>query len=61
MFEGSRTFRALRHRNCRLFVAGPATVVVGGSVCIVAAAYFARRLPELRDEARALVAAQPQP
>ncbi|MES1207552.1 MAG: MFS transporter [Pseudomonadota bacterium] len=47
--------------NTLLQTLSPATVMIGGSVCIVAAAYFARRLPALRDEARALVAAQPHP
>jgi len=64
-------FRALQHRNYRLFFAGqaislvgtwisriaidigaPRTVIVGGSLCIVGAALFARLLPRLRTLVR---------
>ncbi len=37
-------------------IGAAATVSIGGGVCVVAATYFARRLPALRDEARALMA-----
>ena len=33
------------------------TVAVGGGVCVLASLYFSRRLPALRDQARALLAA----
>jgi len=35
----------------------PATIAVGGAVCMAAAAVFGRRLPGLRTEARRLIAA----
>jgi MFS family permease len=57
MFLGMAPFGAFFAGASAQRIGAPATVIFGGSVCMVAAAYFARRLPALRDEARALVAA----
>jgi hypothetical protein len=39
-------------------VGAPTTVTIGGVICVAAAAVFATRLPSIRGEARALIAAQ---
>ncbi len=57
MFLGMAPFGAFFAGASAQRIGAPRTVMIGGSVCILAAAYFARRLPALRDEARALVAA----
>jgi MFS family permease len=57
MFLGIAPFGAfMAGASAQRFGASP-TVVVGGSVCVLAALYFTRRLPALRDQARALIAA----
>ena len=43
-FEGSRTFRALRHRNYRLFVGGQLISLVGTWLQSVAQAWLVYRL-----------------
>jgi MFS family permease len=57
MFLGMAPFGAFFAGAAAQRIGAPATEMVGGGVCIVAALYFARRLPALRTEARALMAA----
>ena len=57
MFMGMAPFGAFLAGASADRIGPSATVATGGAVCMLAAAYFARRLPALRDEARALVAA----
>jgi MFS family permease len=57
MFLGMAPFGAFFAGAAAQRIGAPATELAGGAVCIVAALYFARRLPALRTEARALVAA----
>jgi MFS family permease len=57
MFLGMAPFGAFFAGAAAQRIGAPATVAVGGGVCVVAALYFARRLPALRTEARALIAA----
>jgi predicted MFS family arabinose efflux permease len=57
MFLGMAPFGAFFAGAAAQHIGAPATVVVGGGICIVAALYFARRLPALRTEALALMAA----
>jgi hypothetical protein len=39
-------------------IGAPATVAIGGVVCIIGSAIFSLRLPALRTEARELIVAQ---
>ncbi len=57
MFLGMAPFGAFFAGASAQRIGAPATELIGGGVCIVASLYFARRLPGLRTEARALVAA----
>ena len=57
MFLGMAPFGAFFAGAAAQRIGAPATEMIGGGVCIVAALYFARRLPALRTEARALMAA----
>ncbi|HWW82995.1 MAG TPA: MFS transporter, partial [Vicinamibacterales bacterium] len=58
MFMGMAPFGALWAGAVAERIGAPATVVIGGVVCLVAAAVFGLRLPALRGEARELIIAQ---
>jgi MFS family permease len=58
MFMGMAPFGALFAGWEAGRIGAPATVAVGGMVCVVAAIVFSARLPALRDEARELIVAQ---
>jgi MFS family permease len=58
MFMGMAPFGALFAGTVAERIGAPATVAIGGIVCIVAAAVFAARLPHMRGEARQLIVAQ---
>jgi MFS family permease len=58
MFMGMAPLGALIAGAVAGRIGSPATVAIGGSVCVVAAAVFAARLPALRGEARQLIVAQ---
>lgn len=57
VFMGMAPFGALLAGALANRVGAPATLVIGGSVCIAGAAVFGLRLPALRDEARQLIVA----
>ncbi|HYM26309.1 MAG TPA: hypothetical protein VEU08_23995, partial [Vicinamibacterales bacterium] len=58
MFMGMAPFGALFSGTLAARIGAPATVTIGGSICLAAASVFAMRLPALRGPARALVVAQ---
>jgi len=58
MFMGMAPFGALWSGAVAERIGGPATVDVGGVVCLIAAAVFGVRLPTLSGEARQLIVAQ---
>jgi MFS-type transporter involved in bile tolerance (Atg22 family) len=58
MFMGMAPFGALFAGWLAERVGAPATVAVGGVVCIAGAGVFLNRLPTFRDEARELIVAQ---
>jgi MFS family permease len=58
MFMGMAPFGALFAGWVAERVGAPATVAIGGMVCVVAATVFSLRLPALRGEARELIVAQ---
>jgi MFS family permease len=58
MFMGMAPFGALWAGTVAERIGAPATVAIGGVVCLVAAAVFGARLPALRVEARRLIVAQ---
>jgi MFS family permease len=58
MFMGMAPFGALFAGTVAERIGAPATVALGGSVCVVASAVFRVRLPSLRGEARRLIVAQ---
>jgi MFS family permease len=58
MFIGMGPIGALLGGVAAARVGAPLTVAIGGSICIVAGAVFARRLPAMRGEARQLILAQ---
>ncbi len=58
MFIGMGPIGALIGGAVAARVGAPWTVGVGGSMCIVGGAIFARRLPAIRGEARELISAQ---
>ena len=58
MFMGMAPFGALWSGAVAERIGAPATVDVGGVVCLIAAAVFGFRLPTLRGEARELIVAQ---
>lgn len=57
MFIGMAPFGALLAGVLGDRIGAPATVALGGAVCIVTGLTFGRRLPALRQEARALILA----
>lgn len=57
MFMGMAPIGALLSGALAGAIGAPATVALGGTVCIVGAAVFAIRLPRLRDEGRRLIVA----
>ncbi len=58
MFMGMGPFGALFAGSMAARVGAPATVAIGGLVCVAAAGVFALKLPGLRVEARRLIVAQ---
>jgi MFS family permease len=58
MFMGMAPFGALLSGALANHIGAPATVGVGGGVCLVGAAVFGSRLPSLREGARRLILAQ---
>ena len=58
MFVGMAPFGALLAGLLAHLLGAPATVAVGGSVCIVGAAVFRTHLPRVRAEGRQLILAQ---
>jgi MFS family permease len=58
MFMGMAPFGALWAGTVAERIGAPATVAVGGVVCLIASGIFAARLPALRVEARQLIVAQ---
>ncbi len=58
MFMGMAPFGALTAGTVAERIGAPATVAIGGLVCLVAASIFAARLPSLRVEGRRLIVAQ---
>jgi MFS family permease len=58
MFMGMAPFGALFAGSVAERIGAPRTVMIGGLVCIGAAAIFGLRLPKLRVEARQLIVAQ---
>jgi MFS family permease len=58
MFMGMAPFGALSAGAVAERLGAPATVAIGGAVCIVAATIFGMRLPALRPVARKLIVAQ---
>ncbi|PWT80006.1 MAG: MFS transporter, partial [Blastocatellia bacterium] len=58
MFLGMAPFGGLLAGYAASHIGAPATVAIGGTVCIVAAAVFRWRLPGLRVQARQLIVAQ---
>jgi MFS family permease len=61
MFMGMAPFGALWAGAAAERIGAPATVAIGGIVCVVAATVFGLRLPALRGEARELMVAQGLP
>jgi MFS family permease len=57
MFMGMAPFGALLAGLLGQHIGAPATVAAGGTICVAAGLAFSRRLPILRDEARALILA----
>jgi MFS family permease len=57
MFIGMAPFGALLAGVLGEHIGAPATVAVGGGICIAAGLVYGRRLPALRHEARALILA----
>jgi MFS family permease len=58
MFMGMAPFGALFGGALAHRMGAPVTVEVGGLACVMGAIWFARKLPELRIEARRLIIAQ---
>jgi MFS family permease len=58
MFMGMAPFGAMFAGLVAERVGAPATVAIGGAVCMAGAAMFGMRLPSLRDQARELIVAQ---
>ncbi|MEP7310937.1 MAG: MFS transporter [Acidobacteriota bacterium] len=58
MFLGMAPFGGLSAGYAAEHIGAPATVAVGGAVCLVAAIIFRLHLPSVRGEARALIVAQ---
>jgi MFS family permease len=58
MFMGLAPFGALLSGLVAGFIGAPATIALGGLACILGGAVFARALPKLHEEIRALVAAK---
>lgn len=58
MFMGMAPAGALLAGGLAGIIGAPATIAVGGAVCILGALAFRSRLPGLRDEARRLITAQ---
>jgi MFS family permease len=58
MFMGMAPFGAMFAGLMAEQLDAPATVAIGGAVCIAGAALFSARLPLLRDQARELIVAQ---
>jgi MFS family permease len=58
MFLGMAPFGGLSAGYAAERIGAPATVAVGGAICVIAAAVFRMRLPKLRGEARELIVAQ---
>jgi MFS family permease len=57
MFMGMAPFGALLAGTIAHHLGAPITVTLGGSICIVAAAWFGSRLPTFRREARQMIVA----
>ena len=57
-FMGTMPFGNLLGGTLARHIGAPATVILGGSMCIVAAALFARMLPRLRELARPVYVAR---
>ncbi|HZS06342.1 MAG TPA: MFS transporter [Blastocatellia bacterium] len=57
MFMGMAPFGALLAGTLAQHVGAPATVAIGGAVCIAGAAVFGLRLPALRHEAQQIIVA----
>jgi predicted MFS family arabinose efflux permease len=58
MFMGMAPFGALLGGALADRLGAPATVTIGAVACILAAVWFAMRLPKIRVEARQLIVAQ---
>jgi len=58
MFLGMAPFGGLSAGYAAEHIGAPATVAVGGAICLVAAVIFGLHLPSVRGEARALIVAQ---
>jgi MFS family permease len=57
MFMGMAPIGALLSGSVANYLGAPATVAIGGSVCILGSLLFARKLPVLRHEARQIIVA----
>jgi MFS family permease len=57
MFMGMAPFGSLLAGTLAHRIGAPATVMLGGVVCMAGAAVFRRRLPALRQEARQMIVA----
>jgi hypothetical protein len=58
MFMGMAPFGAMFAGLVAERLGAPATVAIGGSVCVAGGALFGARLPALRAQARELIVAQ---